>query len=191
MQFRYAFILLTIFAVACGDSARSEPANKRTATSTDATGAVQLGSVPAPILDGQDSGGGSFSLASLKGDVVVLVFIRGAFCGLCREQLKHLAATGTAFGNADVKVVGVTLDPPDVAKKTKEDLKLDFPLVTVNPATFRAWGLWDQGERWPHSAAFVLDAAGNVRSGRVATSAARAMSEAELLAIANSLSASR
>jgi peroxiredoxin len=191
MQFRFAFIYLTIFAAACGDSARSEPARTRTPTSTDANGAVQLGSVPAPALDGQDSGGGTFSLRKLKGNAVVLVFYRGAFCGLCREQLKQIAAKNSEFKDADAKVVGVTLDSPDVAKKTKEDLKLDIPIVSAKPETFRAWGLWDQGERWPHSGTFVLDAAGNVRSGRVATTATPAMGNAELLQVAHTLAGSR
>jgi peroxiredoxin len=191
MQFRFALIYLTILAAACGDSARSEPASRRTATSTDASGAVQLGSVPAPALDGEASGGGAFSLAGLKGDVVVLVFYRGAFCGLCREQLQQIAANASAFNDADVKIVGVTLDLPDVVKKTKQDLKLDIPIVSAKPEAFRAWGLWPEGERWPHSAAFVLDASGKVRYGRVATSADASMSEVELVTIARDLSRSR
>lgn len=178
MQFRCALICLTFFAVACGDSARSEPA--RTRTSTDASGAVQLGSVPAPALDGQDSDGSAFSLGKLKGSAVVLVFYRGAFCGLCREHLKQLAANSGAYEHADVKVVGVTLDSPETAKRTKEELKLDMPIVTAKPETFRAWGIWQAGERYPHTAAFVLDAAGSVRYGRVATNADAAVSEVEL-----------
>jgi peroxiredoxin len=139
-----------------------------------------MGSVPAPPLNGKDSDGGAFSLAKLKGDAVVLVFYRGSFCGLCREHLKQIAANSDSYDKANVKVVGVTLDPPEAAKRTREDLKLDIPLVSAKPETFRAWGIWPDGERYPHTAAFVLDAAGRVRYGRVATNAESAVSEVEL-----------
>lgn len=136
---------------------------------------------PAAPLRGTLADGKSFDLRDLRGDRVVLIFFRSASCGLCVLQLKTLARDMEAYDRLDVRVVAITTDPPETNRRTREELELGFPIVSVDQATLTAWGVWQPGERGPRPAAFIIDESGAVLYGRVGTTAADRTSDATLV----------
>ena len=150
---------------------------------TRAPDAPRAQAVPAPPLVGTLADGGAFRLDELRGDPVVLVFYRGSFCALCRQRLRALDEHIGAYRRLGARVVAVTLDDAETAKATADELDLDLPLISVDRATFDAWGLWPADEAWPRPAAFVLDASGAVRFGHVGLNAADRVEDVVLLAV--------
>ncbi len=140
-----------------------------------------------PVLAGRSSEGGRFTLREVAGAPAVLVFVRGSYCPLCQDRLRTLAAYAGAYEDAGVRLVAVTLDPPDPARATARELDLPFPLVSVDIATFQRWGLRPPGQAQPRPGDFVLDAAGRVRWSRVAADATERPSDVALLAAVDSL----
>ncbi len=142
-----------------------------------------------PVLAGRSTRGGRFSLRDVAGAPAVLLFVRGAYCPLCQERLRTAAAYAGAYEDAGVRLVAVTLDPPDQARATAKALDLPFPLVSVDPVTFQRWGLRAPGQPVPRPGDFVLDGAGRVRWSRVGVNAADRPSDVALLAVLDSLRA--
>ncbi len=147
----------------------------------------ESGGVGTPVLAGSSSRGGRFTLRQVAGAPAVLLFLRGSYCPLCQERLQALAAYAGAYEDAGVRVVAVTLDPPEQARATAKALGLPFPLVSVDVATFQRWGLRPAGQGLPRPGDFVLDAAGRVRWSRVGAGAADRPSDVALLAVLDSL----
>ncbi|MBX6365129.1 MAG: peroxiredoxin family protein [Gemmatimonadetes bacterium] len=135
----------------------------------------------APSLVGTTGDGEAFSLGQLRGHPVILLFYRGAYCEICLERLRSLAAHAAAYGDAGARIVAVTLDPPATAEHTARALELGFPVVSVPPTTFRRWGLLRAGEARPRPGEFVLDAAGRVRFAHVGATAADSPGDVVLL----------
>lgn len=166
-----SILWLTLFVAACG--AVSPQAGRG--------GSAAQGVTPAPPLDGTRAGGGEFTLADLRGGPVVLVFYRGAFCGLCQQRLRQLEAHREAYERFGARVVAVTLDDPEVAETTRDELDLDLTVVSAAPDVFAAWGVWAEGERWPRPGEFVLDAEGRVRFAHAGLNASDRVSDVVLL----------
>jgi len=143
----------------------------------------------APPLAGTSTRGGRFDLGELAGGPALLLFVRGSYCPLCQARLQALAAYAGAYEDAGVRVVAVTLDAPATAQATAHELRLPFPLVSVDPATFQRWGLRPAGEPRPRPGDFVLDATGRVRYARVGADAADRPSDVALLGVLDSLRA--
>ncbi len=142
-----------------------------------------------PVLAGSSSEGGRFTLREVAGAPALLLFVRGSYCPLCQERLRTAAVYLGAYEAAGIRVVAVTLDPPDQARATAKELDLPFPLVSVDAATFQRWGLRPPGQSMPRPGDFVLDAAGRVRWSRVGADAADRPSDVALLAVLDSLRA--
>ncbi|HEX7051505.1 MAG TPA: peroxiredoxin family protein [Longimicrobiales bacterium] len=138
--------------------------------------------VQPPELRGVLADGTAFSLSELRGRPVVLVFLRGASCGLCLERLRALAAHEAAYDRRDARVVAVTPDPPDRADAVREALELDFPMVSAAHAVLAAWGVWPPGRKQAFPGAFVLDPQGRVRFRHIGRTAADRVSDVILLA---------
>lgn len=138
---------------------------------------------PSPPLQGTEAGGGEFSLDELSGDPVVVIFYRGAFCGLCRKRLLELDAHHDAYERIGGRVVAVTLDDSDTVEEAADELELDLRIISADRATFEAWGVWLEDERWPRPAAFVLDRDGRVRYGHIGLNASDRVSDVILLGI--------
>jgi peroxiredoxin len=143
----------------------------------------------APPLQGRSTEGGEFSLKDVAGGPAVVLFVRGSFCPVCRERLRALAASTAAYRDAGARVVAVTLDAPPVASDLAHELGLALPLVSVDAATFRRWGVWSPGQPMPHPGDFVLDPLGRIRYARIGTGAADRASDVALLGILDSLHA--
>jgi len=71
-------------------------------------GAVGRGD-PAPPIQLTDQAGKVFSLAALKGQVVLVDFW-ASWCGPCRKSLPELGGLQDRFASQGVKVVGISLD---------------------------------------------------------------------------------
>lgn len=146
-----------------------------------ADSAARGGLPVAPALTGTVAGGGDFSLEELRGSPVVLVFYRGAYCGLCLRRLQALEEYKDAYDELDAKIVAVTLDSPETAERTADELDLDFPIVSVTREVAERWGVWPAGENVPRPAAFVLDPHGRIRFRQIGQTAADRVSDIELL----------
>lgn len=175
----FALLLLLLGAAAC--TAR-EQKEKGTPPPPPAA-RVQL----APELRGTLADGGDFALDKLHGDGVVLVFYRSAYCGLCRQRLIALAKHQKAYGDLDMKLVAITVDPPALAHWAVEAFKLDFPVVSTDRATFARWGLWPQEAPAPYPGTFILGPEGEIRFSHVGRAASERASDASLLFTLRSL----
>ena len=152
-----------------------------------ASGGAAPAAPAAPPLAGASTRGGRFELKDAAGAPLVVLFVRGSYCPLCVERLRALAGYAGAYGEAGARVVAVTLDPPDVASSTAHDLDLPVPLVSVDAATFRRWGLWPAAFPVPRPGDFILDGQGRIRFARVGGEAADRASDVALLGILDSL----
>jgi peroxiredoxin len=146
-----------------------------------ASGAMQQVAPPAPPLLGTLPDGKDFNLRELRGERVLLVFYRSASCGLCIQQLRHLAAAAEAYDHLDTRILAITADPPELNQRTAKLLDLDFPIVSVDHATLTRWGLWPEGERTPHPGAFIIDEKGGLLFEQIGRTAADRTSDATLV----------
>lgn len=137
----------------------------------------------APELRGADSDGGAFSLAALRGDAVVLIFYRSETCPLCRERLAAANAHLDAYRRAGARIIAVTTDPPEVARRTAQALGIELPIVSVDRLGLEPWGVWPAGERAPRPAAVVIDREGRIRFQHIGRTAADRAHDADLLAV--------
>lgn len=163
-------LVLTLLVAACG----------AVPSQAGRGGSAAQAVTPAPPLEGIRAGGGEFTLADLRGEPVVLVFYRGVFCGLCQQRLRQLETHRKAYERLGARVVAVTLDDPELAETTRDELELDLTIVSAEPDVFAAWGLWAEGERWPRPGEFVLDAEGRVRFAHVGLNASDSVSDVVL-----------
>lgn len=136
----------------------------------------------APGLAGTQAGGGGYRLEPDRADATVVVFYRGAYCGLCRERLRQLQAHLPDYERAGARVLAATADPPEQARQATDELSLSFPVVSVDSATLRQWGAADPDRPLPLPASYVLDGRGVVAFRHVGRNAADRASDLELLA---------
>ena len=88
------------------------------------------GSRPAaPRVSGTTLTGAKFSLAALRGSVVVLNFW-GSWCAPCRREAPDLAALATHFKNAQVRFIGDNVqDSPANALAFQRTFNVHYPSV--------------------------------------------------------------
>ncbi|MQA92074.1 MAG: redoxin domain-containing protein [Gemmatimonas sp.] len=141
----------------------------------------------APVLRGQLPSGDSLRVDSPPGNPTVLVFYRSIECGLCRVQLEQMQDNKAAYDRADAALVAVTLDPPNLSRAWIDDVSLDFPLVSVDSVTFRTWGAISAERAVPRPATYVLDGLGIVRFKHVGRNASDRTTDAEVIAILESV----
>ncbi len=143
----------------------------------------------APALAGPLAGGGSYTLPRRSLTPTLVLFFRGSYCPICVERMRQVAAYAGAYADAGVRVVAVTLDPQDVARRSAHDVDFPYPVVSADPATFRRWGVWPAGQVQPKPGDFVVDGTGRIRWGRVGSDAADRPSDVSLLGTIDSLRA--
>ncbi len=178
---RFAGLILTLLlgAAACGVA----EGESRIVRGERLAGAASA-SLPAPPLEGVALDGGAFRLVDLRGDVVVLVFHRGPYCGICQQRLRVLAAHRSDYDDLDARVVAVVHGPRDDWAELADELDLEVPVVVVDRPLLERWGVWPRGESAPRPAAFVVDELGRIRFRHVGATAADRVGDLVLLAVA-------
>ena len=108
----------------------------------DPSGAGQAGKYPiqvgdpgpgaqAPPIELPSTEGGTFDLASARGETVLLYFHAGLMCQPCWDQLKDMEAQGDKFGARGIdRTVGITTDPLDGLEQKVEDEGLSTPQLS-------------------------------------------------------------
>jgi peroxiredoxin len=120
----------------------------------------------APLADGSV---GEFSLTDhLDEAPLVLAFFPGAFTEVCSHELRSFQDRLDAFSGAGATVYGVSIDTPFALNEFREQLGLEFGLVSDTnreavdaydvSMDFENLGVHDVAKR----AVFVVDAAGTV-----------------------------
>lgn len=137
----------------------------------------------APPLQGRLADGEAFDLASHGGRPVVLVFYRAASCGLCRVQLERLDGHLGEYRTLGAEAFAVTLEPPEASAELARSDGLEVPLVSVDSAAFRRWGLLEEGRTSPLPGTFLVDESGVLLFRYVGRNAADRATDAGVLAV--------
>lgn len=109
----------------------------------------------APSLVGVVADGSRFDLAEVDG-LAVLVFYRSAECGLCRLQLEGAQRNLAAYAYKGVRLIGVTLDAPEISLRMVDQSGIEYPLVSVDRTVFEAWGTFPDGAVGPLPATYIV-----------------------------------
>lgn len=176
MKLRHFFVLLLMCAVAACES-------------TSAEGSPPIGFEEGnrgPILEGVDAFGQPMAFAA-SGQPGVIVFYSSAACGLCRVQLENLQAHLPAYDREGARVVAVTLDPPEVSNAFREEVGLEYAVLTVDSATFDEWVPRDSALGGPLPAAYIVDSSGVIVFRHVGRNASDRASDAAMVSILSSL----
>lgn len=111
--------------------------------------------------------GEAASLAELRGKVVLLEFWAG-WCEVCRYLAPTLGRWQRAYRPAGLEVVGVTIDPPDVAARAASRVGMEYTLASDAGGDVTQSYLASQ-----IPAVFVIDRRGVVADVMVGVQAAR------------------
>jgi len=102
----------------------------------------------APPIELPSTDGGTFNLASLQGETVLLYFQEGIMCQPCWDQLKDIEQQWDRFEALGIdRIVSITTDPIDVLKQKVaieglETLQLSDPNLEVSsPYTTNQYGM--------------------------------------------------
>lgn len=124
----------------------------------------------APAFEMPTDGGGSVSLAGLKGKTVVLYFYPKADTPGCTTEGQDFTALATEFAAAGAVVVGVSRDAVKKLDKFKAKAALGVVLASdetgVVTEAFRVWGekqLYGRVYMGIERATFLIDGEGIVR----------------------------
>ena len=125
---------------------------------------------PSPAIDWSlpAPGDKTVSLAEYRGKPVVVIFYLGAGCLHCVEQLQKFAPRVNDFQQAGVSIVGIsTEDMPSLTTAvTNFSKETPFPIpLAADPElkSFKAYRAFDDFEKLPLHATFLIDGAGLVR----------------------------
>jgi peroxiredoxin len=123
---------------------------------------------PAPEWRLADKGEHPFALADFAGKPVLVVFYLGSGCSSCIEQLNVFAPLVQQYRDAGISLVAISTEATgDLAKtlsKAKDKDGFTFPIL-ADPElkAFKAYGAYDDFEKFPLHGAFLIDGAGLVR----------------------------
>lgn len=172
--------LFVVVASGCG----SRPAESPVAIPTGT--AVGQRAIP---LQGRLANGDGFGLPSRPGQPIVIVFYRGADCGLCRVQLEQMQRNLPAYQRQGVRLIAVTLDAPDRSQRLIEDLAIGFEVASVDLVTFAEWGTFAAERDAVMPATYIIDSDGVVRYRHIGRNAADRTLDAEVLTVIETLRA--
>jgi peroxiredoxin len=125
---------------------------------------IEVGS-EAPDFTSRDENGAEFTLSSLRGRNVVLVFYPLAFSPMCTNELVDIASQAEKYDAAGAEVVGISVDSPYVLKAFKRDEDLKARLVSdFHPkgAIAKQYGAYIEEAGIATRATFVFDKDGKV-----------------------------
>ncbi len=118
--------------------------------------------LPAPAFSLADGAGRAWTPADFAGAPALLVFVKGAGCVHCVEQLQLLTARAGEFRARGIKILAVSTDTAAQVRDSLAAGALPFPVVSDSAlAAFRAYGA-AAGDEARHGL-FLLDGAGAIR----------------------------
>ena len=95
-----------------------------------------------PEFEALTADGERWSSASVAGERVLLKFFRGEWCPFCQAELKRFNAMEAALSARGVRVIGISKDTPEVARRHRERDGLRFTLLCDPDLTvIRQFGL--------------------------------------------------
>lgn len=107
-------------------------------------GNAELGAL-APDFTLSADGGGTVSLAGLRGRKVVIYFYPKADTPGCTKQAIDFNRLKPAFDSSGTVVLGVSADPVKAQEKFKAKFDLTFPLASdPSHQTLEAYGVWGE-----------------------------------------------
>lgn len=125
---------------------------------------------PAPDFTLPVDGGGSISLATLKGRKVVVYFYPKADTPGCTKESMDFSRLKPAFERANTTVIGVSADAVAAQDKFKAKHALTVPLASdPDRAMIERYGVWGEKTMYGKTfmgierATFLIDAEGVVR----------------------------
>ena len=150
-------------------TAQSEPWGTDPVRST----AVPVGALAPPFaLPATD--GSEHRLADYRGAKVVVVFYRGHWCGVCRQQLAALRAAIETFEDAGAAVLAISAEPLERARASALADNLPFTILSDEGlSVIDRYGLRGPsepetgGQPIARPSVFVLDRLGIVRFAHV------------------------
>jgi peroxiredoxin len=130
-----------------------------------------------PVFSLPDDAGTLRSLDELHGEkALVLLFFRGAFCATARRDLLAYQDIYERIGWTGAELVAVSVDAPDELRQLREQLGLEFPLLSdANFRVSQQYGIYESDETdegpQPHGepGLFVLDARGRLIFSQIQT----------------------
>jgi peroxiredoxin len=105
-------------------------------------------------------------LSECKGRPVLLVFYLGGGCAHCIEQLTLLADKSKDFEERGIRIVAVSSDRAGLRSTATAKGRDTFPFPLVSDQslkTFKAYRAYDDFEKMPLHATFLIDGGGKVR----------------------------
>ncbi|MBO6792652.1 MAG: AhpC/TSA family protein [Balneolaceae bacterium] len=94
--------------------------------------------VTVKTIDGSDIS----LLEVVKEKPTVFVFYRGGWCPYCSRHMAELAQIEDEILEMGFQIVGVSVDRPEVLRKTMDEVELDYMLLSDSPATaLKAFGI--------------------------------------------------
>jgi peroxiredoxin Q/BCP len=124
----------------------------------------------APAFSMATDGGGSVSLAKLKGKNVVLYFYPKDDTSGCTAEACGFRDNFPKFGRIDAIVIGVSRDSVESHEKFKKKYKLNFPLAAdADGKATEAYGVWVEKSMYGRKymgierATFLIDGKGVIR----------------------------
>jgi peroxiredoxin len=143
---------------------------------------VEVGS-EAPDFTLRDENGEEFTLSSLRGRNVVLVFYPLAFSSICTKELHDISGSAPSYAEAGADVIGISVDSPYTLKafKRDEDLKARL-LADFHPKgeVAKKYGAYIEEAGIATRATFVIDKDGKV-AHKVVTHPGEARNQDEYL----------
>jgi peroxiredoxin len=97
---------------------------------------------PAPDFKVVTTAGKQLSLASLKGQVVILDFF-ATWCPPCQESIPHLMDLSRRFGKQGLQVVGLSMDEDgeEVVRDFVADKRITYPVALIGDSVGTAYGV--------------------------------------------------
>ncbi|ALG07739.1 peroxiredoxin [Kibdelosporangium phytohabitans] len=128
--------------------------------------AVEVGS-KAPDFTLNDYNKQQVALSSFQGEKnVLLVFYPFAFSGICQGELCQVRDELATYENADVQVLGVSVDSPFALKAWADQQGYTFPLLSdfwPHGEVAQAYGVFNDKAGLALRGTFLIDKEGTVR----------------------------
>ena len=120
----------------------------------------------APDFSLPDQDNNMVSLADLRGQKAIIVFIPNPFTGICEGELCAIRDETANLAGLGAKVIAITVNTRPVNKKWSDENRFGFPVLSdywPHGATAQAYGAFNEQVGVANRYSYVLDAAGVVR----------------------------